>query len=322
MKQSLRLDSQAAYWCAKIQSSSISTQELDSFFIWLEQSPQHQIAYLKAERLVQSREVLLEMKQSAPAKSRLLLNWPFMLSASTAVIVLISVLFIWDWDWDDHNSQRFEAQYLTSIGGYKEVDLPDGSHIALNTATEVEVHYTKDRRSVLLKTGEVYVDVASNPEKPFQLLSSHGRLQVIGTSFLARKLDNDLSVYVEEGRVGITSAVQKDFSPDLILEANQKVLASEASRGEGPSAFTRPLAFSWKNRKLIFEDVELAHVISEVNRYIDYKVGLDNEINNRKITFIVNLDNIDAAVQQLATALDLNIKEQGNNKFLYKKRTL
>jgi transmembrane sensor len=56
----------------------------------------------------------------------------------------------------------------TGVGEIREVALPDGSRMVLNSTSRVEVAYTPERRLLVLAR-EAFFDVAHNPQRPFDV---------------------------------------------------------------------------------------------------------------------------------------------------------
>lgn len=62
--------------------------------------------------------------------------------------------------------------------------LPDGSKVWLNYNTVIKYlkSFNGDERKAALEI-EAYFEVVKNPEKPFEVVSEHSRIEVLGRSF-------------------------------------------------------------------------------------------------------------------------------------------
>ena len=76
----------------------------------------------------------------------------------------------------------------------------DGSTLTLNTGSTVSVRITGSERRVRLTRGEAFFDVAHDPAKPFVVITDHGEVRVLGTSFGVRQMPAYADVSVAEGR--------------------------------------------------------------------------------------------------------------------------
>src|ERR1700722_18020756 len=96
-------------------------------------------------------------------------------------------------------------RYSTPIGGIASVPLADGSHITLNTATQVHVELTPQERRIRLDDGEAFFEVAHDASRPFVVQVGNKRVIAVGTKFSVRRVGDDIRVVVTEGKVRVDS---------------------------------------------------------------------------------------------------------------------
>src|SRR5690606_5015875 len=77
-------------------------------------------------------------------------------------------------------------RYATKVGERLNVRLEDGSIVALNTATVLEVAYSPGRRDVRLVRGQALFEVARNHDRPFIVTAGDRRVTALGTAFDVR----------------------------------------------------------------------------------------------------------------------------------------
>ena len=75
------------------------------------------------------------------------------------------------------------------------ITLPDGSRVWLNSGTYVFYPDRFDRERQLFVSGEVYMDVTKDPERPFRVDTRNVSIRVLGTRFNLRSYNEDK--YVE-----------------------------------------------------------------------------------------------------------------------------
>lgn len=98
--------------------------------------------------------------------------------------------------------------YESGVRQKKQISLPDGSVVYLNSDTKiglVAAAFDVEKRELWLEEGEAFFDVAKNPDKPFIVHSQNLETTVKGTSFNVkayRELD-DSSVSVRSGKVEV-----------------------------------------------------------------------------------------------------------------------
>lgn len=79
------------------------------------------------------------------------------------------------------------------------ITLPDGSRVWLNSGTYVFYPDRFDRERQLFVSGEVYMDVTKDPERPFRVDTRNVSIRVLGTRFNLRSYNEDK--YVETSLV-------------------------------------------------------------------------------------------------------------------------
>ena len=91
---------------------------------------------------------------------------------------------------------------LLSKGEQRQVALPDGSHIMLNTDTKLSVLISERTRSVSLDRGEAWFTVQHDEHRPFRIHVANGSIHDLGTEFIVKKVPEKVQVSVVEGGSG------------------------------------------------------------------------------------------------------------------------
>lgn len=166
-----------------------------------------------------------------------------------------------------NNSDAAVTVYTTAQGERANITLPDGSTVALNVASRLEVptDYTAGDRTLRL-AGEAFFTVQHHNRAPFTVISGAVATRVLGTSFLVRHYaaDTVTEVAVRDGRVTVHSAV---------VSGGQHVwVAQHAMSRPGPVAATR---FSFVTGVLYLDGVTLRDAVPDLNRWynVDVRFG-------------------------------------------------
>jgi transmembrane sensor len=185
----------------------------------------------------------------------------------------------------------------TDIGGQRNVELPDGSVIRLNTDSAVDVRFAESERRVRLVRGEAHFTVARQTTRPFIVSAAGVDVRVVGTVFNVRLRSDSVDVLVTEGKVRVAAPAGEpdkwtpaDFSaapqaglsvgqPLSELGAGQKVSIELAPKSApAPAA---PVAVStaeirqtlaWQTQRLDFDATPLSEIVEEFNRYNRHKL--------------------------------------------------
>lgn len=300
------LDREALSWLV-CRHSGLSTEEEERFQTWLAGDPARRTAFarwqaewdvlddLPADGLDILRKNLADDKRAmekvhversvGSAIGRHDTRWNWMPKIAMVTAVFMISLAGWQ-GWDYWQQQPVFIQSLNTLRGQQiSATLPDGSQLRLDTATSADITYFRQRREVRLPEGNIVFQVSSDSERPFDVLAGPLRITVVGTSFSVRYTPNvpgaeDVRVAVEEGRVRValhnvaikgkaaesSHAVSKD-SYAVELTAGQQVTAS-AEGVLGPVGAVSVAGIApWREGRVSFHDIPLAHVLAEFERY-------------------------------------------------------
>lgn len=203
--------------------------------------------------------------------------------------------------------------YASKKGEIKLVSLMDESVLTLNTHSNVAVDYTRDRRSVELREGEVMFSVAKDAERPFSVLVGDLEVRAVGTSFMVRNVEGrPAEVLVQEGVVDV---VYRSRPTSLVrAAANTRVTADDVGlsgrlikAAVSPATVARETA--WRQGMIAFEGVSLAMAAAEFSRYSDTRIVIDDAaIANTTITGLFEANNPAGFSQAVAGSLGLKVE--------------
>jgi len=169
----------------------------------------------------------------------------------------------------------FRAEYATAIGQIREVVLPEGSRLALDADTTLDVRFEADRRLVLLRRGRAMFSVTAESGRPFVARTPAGDVSVIGTDFEVGLVDRRVRVAVLEGEVLLRPA--EGLGQGRALRGGEGALF-EAAGMAGPVEPVEANAFAaWRQGRLEFRNRPLGEVVLEVGRYLEQDVRVVTE---------------------------------------------
>jgi len=145
-------------------------------------------------------------------------------------------------------------------------ELPDGSFIELNTASQVEVDYSAGERNLRLLRGEAVFTVAKDADRPFVVTAGKSRVVALGTVFSVRKSDVDARVVLFEGSVRVDKENGAGGAKSARLAPGDEVTIKPNRPFSITKAQLSPAA-SWRDGRLVFEQTPLRDVLAEFNRY-------------------------------------------------------
>ena len=175
--------------------------------------------------------------------------------------------------------------YYTCVspkGSISEMYMPDGSHIFLNSGSEIKysVDGKNGMREVFL-TGEAWFQVAKMKEKPFLVHTSLYDVKVTGTSFNVKAYagDNDAVTTLEEGSVHISSPENLKLAEDIVLKPGEQAVYNKRSKSLNVGEVNTKWYTSWKENKLVFINMSL----KDLRILLERKFGVEIEIVDQSI---------------------------------------
>lgn len=304
LSRNVYLENTAIEWLVKLNRESVSNDLEADFMAWLESSPAHQAAYIRAEQLWQRGEVLHHLPQthSNPlTKANSYFGWQGLSAFAAIIVVCLGV-------WLLPGEQLQELHFQTAKGEQLQIQLDDGSELVLNTNSVLDVTFTSAQRVVVLHQGEAYFDVAKDVKRPFDVETASGTVRVVGTRFAVQHAQADTVVTVLEGKVALGEKVDTTrFESTLLLVPNQQVTFAQAKQGRSPQQIDAENTLSWRKQHLVFRDRPLRDVVGELNRYSNTVIVLgDVALENRSITAVIQLGEKGISADTLGAALQLS----------------
>jgi len=302
---------QAAKWIAKI-DNGLSNKSQQSLSDWLEESPAHGEALVKYASMWDKFDILEPIASILPIDSynaelsvdsisRLQANASFRspiagrlkyVIAASVLLPLALVFLLLQGALQNTTelinltaSSYVEVDtqvYESSVGDTKELFLPDGSHVSLNTDTEISVEYDSKQRKVVINRGEVYFDVIENPSKPFIVVTSDSHVTAVGTAFnVETNANKGTEVLVTEGRVKVDNFLNVDHienikMSEVFLSRGQKALIQQ-QQAKVSDYEDAESALAWRNGMIIFSGEPLEQVVAEIDRYTSLSFKIVDE---------------------------------------------
>lgn len=232
------------------------------------------------------------------------------------------------WDAWQHRP-TFTQSFATQRGQQQEVNLPDGSTLWLDTATQVDVALYRQRREVRLSEGQVLFAVQADPEQPFDVFAGATRVTVVGTRFSVRRTHSGVSdegsvrVVVEQGRVRVASHADTarefavsgaDAGNTVELGAGQSATA-DAAGALGPVGSDAPAPAAWREGRINFNGATLAQALAEFERYGNTGLVIhDPAVAALKVQGSFDLSHVGTFTRALPQVLPVQLKPTDGGK--------
>jgi len=283
---------QARAWYVRMSDEQVGVDDWSLFTEWLEENPVHVNAYDQVElalagiaaavtpqdnitqdNFAQDKSDNVIQLIPKPKKNPKIV-WGRYAGIAALLVAALTVFYT------NNPFQTMRVQtYATNIGGHEEIVLKDGTHINLNTNTQISVAMNKKTRTVTLESGEVFFDIAKDKKRPFIVNAMDTRITDIGTSFSVYTSDTALTISVADGIVDI----QNNSQTARLIKGQQAVQIRGDSRITVSAIDIKNIS-TWRDGVLVFEDAELSTIVPELNRYFEIPISLTDE-NVANLTF-------------------------------------
>lgn len=327
------VDQQASDWLALLVTGDASSEDRVRHKTWLREHPNNQAAFDRAcHTYGQLRTMGEQVRSITPPdlepeeiasyltggdnrrqrpESRMM--WVAVAAAGIVVAVLGSLMHLPD----------SGTLYRTDVGQQMSFTLPDRSTVELNTDTELHVVYSDGARSIVLRQGEAYFDVAHDSSRPFVVEAGEGSIRAVGTGFVVRVSDQAVKVTVTEGMVEVmhdSLNTVEDTRSDVAFEKPIPSKLSEGQRVEYDQQAVRVAELArddierdlaWRKGLLIFDGQTLEEVIAEVERYVDTRlVVTDSDLRQLRVGGAFKAGDLESIVEFLELGLNVTINRE------------
>ena len=222
----------------------------------------------------------------------------------------LGILFLMAFAWQQWRSPAVVSQYV-DFGERMEMDLPDGTRVALNANSTLRYHKEKPRKVWL--DGEAFFWVAEKPNsgERFQVITPDLTVEVYGTEFNVNSRKQQTQVVLETGKVRLAfqNGTEKEMEPgDLIIYSAAKNEVLEETRLERAETLT-----SWKDGTLIFDNISLKEGMARIAELYGLEVVFKNtEIAGKLIHLAVPTENLAICIKAMERSGNLQISRIDN----------
>ncbi|MBN6732579.1 FecR family protein [Burkholderia multivorans] len=196
----------------------------------------------------------------------------------------------------------------TTVGEHVEVALDDGSHVTLNTDTELTFVNRLRSRDATIQRGEALFSVAHSLVRSFDVSAGTANVRDIGTRFTVRKMADGVDVAVLEGQVELTASAG---AAPVSLLAGQAARADRVGNVELQDQQQFDAMVSWKDNRLQFNGTPLRDVVREVQRYRKQPIVLaDARVGDYRVTGGFSSADPDLLLKTLSSVVPVTVEFQ------------
>ncbi|MEX0314990.1 MAG: FecR family protein [Allomuricauda sp.] len=216
-------------------------------------------------------------KVSKPSSNKTTFSKEFLkYAAAISLLIFTAIYFFWN--------EGEKTTIRTAFGEQKEIQLPDGTKVWLNSSSSLSYNPDLPRNTYL--EGEAFFEVVKNEKVPFTV-DTHDALKVkvLGTSFNIKSYSQN--AYTEtvlvEGKVELSSP---DFGEKIQMLPNDKVVFIKDDKRLIKSTVGIAQDFtSWRDGQYRFMDKSFKEIALDLEIQNNVKIQFQNDkIANSKFT--------------------------------------
>lgn len=217
----------------------------------------------------------------------------------------------------EHNEEAVAAASWTRLtvpeGEHVDMTLSDGTRLYVNSGSEVEIPsvFDPEKRKIRM-TGEVYLEVAKDAERPFFVETEDFDVRVYGTSFNVSAYPEDgvSSVVLVEGSVAVSAGDMTRF-----IEPGQKM---EISGGRMDVSDVDVMEYvGWKDRIIITGGQTLDQIMQKLARYYGADISVSNEVAGMMMNGKLDLqEDLSSVLDNLCILLPLEYERCKGDRYI------
>lgn len=299
----------AAEWYATLRTGDATHQEQVDWRTWLDASSENRTAWRHVEQISRSFGVLQDMPDPERASEALVAANKRLQRRRRALLGVAGLIGVGavaglSRRMSSDTLLALAADHRTRTGELRDIYLPDGTHVWLNTATAFNVQFDKTIREIKLLRGEIFIETAHDPARPFVIATSEGRLRALGTRFNVLQGEDTISMSVFAGAVEVTL---RDGGQRTVVQAGQQIQFNRSRVLWTQDA--DPAREAWTRGVLIARDITLREFVEQLQRYRSGHLGVADEVAGLRVYGSFPLRDTDRAIAMLSNVLPVRAHE-------------
>lgn len=212
-------------------------------------------------------------------------------AVAASILIVAAVGIFW-------SLNRSSSELIFATGdSIDKIKLEDGTEVVLRPHSQLYSDHNKNYRSYRL-IGEGKFEVSHDANRPFQVMTDHGIVEVLGTVFNVSTWGDLTTVYLFEGSVSVRS----EPAGEVQLEPGQVVSLSEDKLSDvkeaGPETYS-----DWLNNTLVFSSTDLAEVVFELEHHYNIRITISESLDNSPVSGTLRLTTLDQTLEELGLVI-------------------
>lgn len=300
------LEKEALGWIVRLTSGEATDEDARAFKEWRDRDPEHADAIrgatafrelLRSELRRSSEEpsnvVPLRRKPAAVSRRQFLAAGGAAAAAAAGVMLVRPPYGLWP------SLSELRAEHRTTTAERQSLTPMAGVAVEMNAKTALSTY--DGGRGVDLIVGEVFVEIADQLARPFEVSVAGERLETRLARFNVRCDGIGTMATCLEGAV-----TRLPSAEPMTLRAGDQLFVGRNGDVQLRRADVA-MATAWRQGVLIFKNTPLADAVEQINRYRDAPIILAGDgLGARPVNGIFHTQHIDGAITQIRQLLHLS----------------
>lgn len=297
---------QAIQWLVRLRFNQADEQTQRTFEHWLQQRPEHELAWQRVETLGDEFEGVPAQLARQTLKGA---QHGMRRRESLKLLGVLATVGTAAWLGRDYTPlPSMLAQQRSSTGEQRRFELDDGSLIQLNSDSAVDSDFDAQRRLIILRRGEIIVNVGADQHspqaRPLWVQSRDGIMRAHSSRFLVRERDDGTLVAAQEGSVTVFPSSGQASASRNVLAGNQLLFTSSDTRTFRDIGLD---LWAWGDGVISANHMRLGDFIAELSRYRPGVLRCAEEVADRRVSGTFQLADNDRVLALIAQSLRLHI---------------
>lgn len=299
---------QAADWYARLFDGETGEAEQVAWREWLERRPEHRQAWAVVSRVGERFAPFRQGEGSGAAFDALQTPARTPLGRRRVLLSLgllaVGSALAWRGTRDTVLGEHLQAALAdqsTAVGERRELGLPDGGKLWLNSLSAVDLAYTGVQRRLDLRAGEILLQVPRDARGPLRVATELGWVKSAQATLGICLLPDGLCLSVFDGQ----ATLQDLRGTRRLVEAGNQLQLTSA--GFGALQAAEPARRSWVQGVFVADGTPLWRLVEDLGRQRHGYLGCSPEVANLKLVGSFPLADSDRALEPLPQVLPVRI---------------
>lgn len=205
----------------------------------------------------------------------------------------------------------YTADLKTNTGEMQSFTLDDGSKVTLGARSAINLNFKTDQRQIDLIQGDIYIDVAKDPNRPLIIHTPQADYKALGTRFIVYQYPKHSVLNMLHSKVEATALQSNHLSK--VVQQGENITAASQGLSQISDIDIAATAFAWQKQQILANDLPLSDLLTRLGRYHhQYLIFNRASLEQYKVSGVINSQqDLEKTLALLAMQYPLKIKKIG-----------